>query len=125
MQLPNPLRILVADDSPVVRAAVGRKATAAGFVVVFASSFADASRHASEAFDGALLDLDLGDGDGATLGAALRANSTSLAIAFFSGGAQDDVRANALALGPVFAKPDDLDGAIAWLTNATTSRRRP
>ncbi len=122
---PKPSTLLIADDSAVVRVAVSRRAQAAGFDVVLASSFVEASAFLGRHFDAALLDLDLGDGDGAALAVALRTKDAELPIAFFSGGAVASVRDAATKAGPVFEKPDELDRALAWLLGAVTSRRRP
>ena len=68
----------------------------------------------------ALLDLDLGDGDGTELARALRRAAPGLPIAFFSAGAAADLVARAVTVGPVCTKPDELDRAVAWIqANAT------
>ena len=63
----------------------------------------------------ALLDLDLGDGLGTEIAERLRAGQGALPIAFFSSTSSPEVLAQAATFGPVFAKPDDLDEAIAWV----------
>ncbi len=66
----------------------------------------------------ALLDLDLGDGDGADVAARLRATNGALPIAFFTSERGTEAVARAAAIGPVFAKPDDLDAAVDWIRRA-------
>jgi hypothetical protein len=63
----------------------------------------------------ALLDLDLGDGNGVDVAEFLQIHQPNLPIAFFSGGASPAVMTRARALGPVFRKPDELDEAVAWV----------
>lgn len=77
-------------------------------------SAADSRSVVIRSFACALLDLDLGDGDGVDVAELLRVHQPTLPVAFFSGGAAPDVLARALALGPVFSKPDELDQAVAW-----------
>jgi FixJ family two-component response regulator len=63
----------------------------------------------------ALVDLDLGDGYGTDLAAALRQKSPALPVAFFTAGASGELLAAAAKLGPVFAKPGDLGRAVEWI----------
>jgi len=107
--------VYIADDSEVVRSALERRLTAEG-VRVYAGGSAAASRSVTiRSFACALLDLDLGDGDGVDVAELLRVHQPTLPVAFFSGGAVPAVMARARALGPVFRKPDDLEEAIAWV----------
>jgi DNA-binding NarL/FixJ family response regulator len=110
-------RVFVADDSPLVRAAVTRRVREAGLEVVEAESVKAAADVDPAGLACALLDLDLGDGWGTDIAERLRASAPDLAIAFFTseeGGARVD---QAKALGPVFAKPGEIDGAIAWVVS--------
>jgi DNA-binding response OmpR family regulator len=67
----------------------------------------------------ALLDLDLGPGpDGCDLAQALRKARAELPIAFFSSSSTEPQLARARQLGPVFAKPAQIDEAIAWTKRA-------
>jgi CheY-like chemotaxis protein len=108
-------RVLVADDSAVVRLSVTRRVRALGLEVVEKDSVATAMTVDPGDFACALLDLDLGDGEGTEIAAHLAAGGGGLAIAFFSSTTTDDVLARARAFGPVFSKPDQLDQAIAWI----------
>ena len=60
----------------------------------------------------ALLDLDLGDGNGVDVAVALREKRPDLPLAFFTAGASADVMARATTLAQVFAKPVKTVGAV-------------
>lgn len=113
-------RVLIADDSAVARLSVARRVRAAGFEVIEHDSCAAASNVDGSSIDCALLDLDLGDGDGVDVAARLRAAQDALPIAFFTS-SRGDVLERAAAFGPVFNKPDELDEAVDWI--ARQSRR--
>ena len=87
---------------------------ARGAEVVVTAGFAEASAADLDGVDGALLDLDLGDGDGVTLYHALRAKSPALPIAFFSSEENTPLGNDARMIGVVFAK-DCIDDAVAWV----------
>ena len=106
-------RILIADDSAVVRLTVGRRLRAAGHEVVECASFAEASVVELRDLRCALLDFDLGDGQG--IDVAPRLALAGIPVAFFTS-EEAPAREDARKLGPVFGKPDDLDAAIAWAT---------
>jgi CheY-like chemotaxis protein len=108
-------RVLIADDSAVVRVLVVRRVRAAGLEVVEQDSAAGASSVDAAGLDCALLDLDLGDGDGADVAARLRSGAGALPIAFFTSTTTPEAIARASTYGPVFAKPDELDAAIDWI----------
>jgi CheY-like chemotaxis protein len=111
----TPRPALVADDTAVARAAVVRALKARGTPYVEASSAAAAKGVDPQTIACALLDLDLGDGTGVEVAAALLAARPDLPIAFFSAGAANDVVDAARALGQVFKKPEDLGAAVAWV----------
>jgi two-component system response regulator RegA len=113
-------RVLVADDSAVVRLSLSRRLRAEGLDVVERDSAAAAGGVDPDGLACALLDLDLGDGSGADVAARLRRARASLPIAFFSSETSGDALARAAAFGPVFAKPADIDAAVDW---ARTSAR--
>jgi CheY-like chemotaxis protein len=108
-------KVLFVDDSPVARDVVSKRILAAGLLALTSDSSADARGTDTADIACALLDIDLGDGDGTEVAASLRAACPELPIAFFSGSAPPDVVARARALGPVFDKPGDIDSAIAWV----------
>jgi FixJ family two-component response regulator len=107
--------VLIADDSAVVRETIARRITAEGFgVIKWGSALLDPTLNAG-GLACALIDLDLGDGEGSELAAALRNLSPTLPIAFFSAGAASDALERATQWGPVFLKPDELDQAMSWI----------
>jgi CheY-like chemotaxis protein len=108
-------RVLIADDSPVARAAVARRVRAEGLEVVERDSAASASSVDPTTIACALLDFDLGDGFGVDVATRLRAAEGTLPIAFFTSTNERDVHDRASAFGPVFTKPDELDAAIDWV----------
>ena len=106
---------LIADDTAIARAAVTRRLTAEGVTWMEARSAAEARAVDPATLSCALLDLDLGDGNGVDVAVALREKRPDLPLAFFTAGASADVMARATTLAQVFAKPDDLDRAIDWV----------
>src|SRR5437879_4667103 len=98
-----PARVLIADDSAVARVAVAKRVRAEGREVVEEASARSASNVDASDIACALLDLDLGDGDGADVAGRLREKNGSLPIAFFTSSTTPEARARAAAIGPVFA----------------------
>ena len=109
------VRVLVADDSSLVRAAIVRRVRSAGREVVEAESAKTAAAVDTAALACALLDLDLGDGWGTEVAATLRAAAAELPIAFFTSEQRGERVDHAKTFGPVFAKPEEIDDAIAWV----------
>lgn len=107
-------RVLIADDSAVARLALTRRVRAEGLEVVEHESAAAAAAVDPADLDGALLDLELGDGLGTDVAERLRARAASLPVAFFTSTREGEAVARAATMGPVFAKPDELDLAVAW-----------
>ena len=109
--------VLLVDDSPVARRVLAERLTAEGCAVR-----EEGSVHGGRGLDAmalaglacAVLELDLGDGDGADLAASLLAKRPSLPIAFFTAGATPSLVESARARGPVFRTPD-LHALIAWV----------
>jgi len=108
--------VLIADDSPVARVSVARRVRAAGLAVVEQESAAGASAIDASSLSCALLDLELGDGDGTEVAERLRAAEGELPIAFFTSTRTPEMLARASTFGPVFAKPDELDKAVDWVS---------
>jgi CheY-like chemotaxis protein len=107
-------RVLIADDSPVARVALSRRVRAAGLEVDEHDSAASAMSVDPGTLACALLDFDLGDGFGIDVAIRLRATRSELPIAFFTTTDPSETD-RARAFGPVFAKPDELDAAVAWI----------
>ena len=109
--------VLVVDDSAVARRAVTRRLEGEGFRVQQESSLADARTADVSSLACAILDVELADGTGSELAAALLGKRGSLPIAFFTAGAPPALLERARFHGPVFRKPD-LDGIVAWAKRA-------
>jgi DNA-binding response OmpR family regulator len=107
-------KVLVVDDSALVRRALSKALGAAGLAVHEESSVATGASVDVSEIACAVLDLELDDGDGTEIATKLRAQDARIAIAFFSAGAEADVIAKARALGRVFMKPAELDDVVAW-----------
>jgi CheY-like chemotaxis protein len=108
-------RVLIADDSAVARVSVKKLVVAAGHEVVEKDTAASAAAVDPSDLACALLDLDLGDGWGTDVAEELRAKHASLPIAFFTTTTTGEALDRARALGPVFAKPSELEDAVAWV----------
>ena len=65
----------------------------------------------------AVIDLELPDGDGPDLAAALLRVRGSLPLAFFTASTAAQLRERARAHGPVFDKPN-LDAVVSWAKKA-------
>ncbi len=115
-------RILVADDSAVSRLTVTRRLRADGLDVIEHESVASAFTVDGAILDCALLDHDLGDGYGTEIAKRLRARAPALPIAFFTSTDDAAIRAELAVEGPVFAKPAELDAAIAWVESVLEPR---
>ena len=107
-------RVLVVDDSALVRVALTRALRAAGLEVVERASVAASADVPAAAIRCAVLDLELDDGEGTAIAARLRAEHPAIPVAFFSSTEDEALLARARELGPVHAKPDDLAAVVAW-----------
>jgi CheY-like chemotaxis protein len=105
--------LLLVDDSPVARRAVARRLEADGFDVREEGSASAAATVDAAQIDAAVIDIELPDGSGIDLAAALRSRVPALPVAFFTATASAAVIAQARPHGEVFAKPD-LDQLVAW-----------
>jgi CheY-like chemotaxis protein len=119
--------ILLVDDSPVALRALAQRLTSEGFDVREALSAA-----AVRKLDGptlarlhcAVLDLQLADGDGTDLAAALMGRRPSLPIAFFTAGATPSLVECARGRGPVFLKPD-VTPVVQWVKRTLRASQPP
>jgi len=109
--------VLVVEDDPVVRRALCRTLAREGFGVVAAATVA-AVVAVAEPIDAAVLDLDLPDGDGLTLGAKLRDTRPAAPLVFFT--ARDDAAsaARASTLGDHVSKRRGVPAVLALLHRA-------
>lgn len=110
------LKILLADDSIVVRATLGRRLADAGVEVVLAGSAAEALTMDAASIVCAVLDVDLGDGNGLSVAEALIARNGALRIAFFTSGEAPPPSNRFQAAS--FEKSKDLDRVVAWVLSS-------
>jgi DNA-binding response OmpR family regulator len=106
--------ILVVEDEPANARALSRVFTAAGYCVNFASSCA-AARTTSGPFDVAVLDIDLGDGDGVSLARELLAANKVRRVIFHTATLDKTRHAQASQIGPVLPKSGDAQALLAAL----------
>ena len=116
-----PKLVLVVDDSPLARTALGAALREAGLAVSAHASAEEAARADLGPINAAVLDIELTDGFGAELAERLRKTAPRLPVAFLTGGGSPRQLAAARAFGPVFSKLDGLDEAVAWATSATSA----
>jgi CheY-like chemotaxis protein len=109
------LRILLADDSALVRHALSRRLRALGYEVVEADTDEDAQAVDAATITFVVMDLELGVADGTETAARIFAANPSVRVAFFTSGSSAEVLLRAKAIGPVFAKPDEFEQLIAWM----------
>jgi CheY-like chemotaxis protein len=106
--------VLLVDDSPVVRHVLARQLKAQGFEVREEPTASSARTIGPAPLACAVVDLELPDGDGPDLVAALRAARPTLPVAFFTAGASASLVERARAYGAVFPKPDTAP-VVAWV----------
>lgn len=113
-----PRDLLLVDDSPLARVATARLLGEHGITVTALSSRAEAQGVDAHTFAAALLDLELDDGLGTDVAAALRERAPMLPIAFLTGGGPPPIIDAARRVGPVFSKTADVDAAVEWVLAA-------
>jgi len=116
--------VLLVDDSPAARHAIAKRLKAAGFDVLEAGSAADARTVDLAPFACAVVDVELGDGDGPTLAVELHAKRPDLPVAFFTATSTPDVHERAKGQGPVFTKPN-MDPLLAWAKKESRTQPPP
>jgi len=97
------LRLLVVEDFPPLAKALLRALRQAGFQVQMAASRAEA-RHVEGWFDAAIVDLELPDGSGIDVVGQLNTATQVGKVIFFTACADQDLLAEAAALGRVVDK---------------------
>lgn len=117
-------RILIADDSPVARAALRRSLEAQGLEVVEHDCAKSAQTANAEELSCAVLDLDLGDDLGIAVAKVFRGARVDLPIAFFTSASNPEWLAEAKAFGPVFQKPNHLHQAIDWASRYAETKSK-
>jgi CheY-like chemotaxis protein len=114
--------VLIVDDSKLARALLTRRLEADGHTIAAHTCTREGCAASIDGVACAVLDLELGDGDGVEVAAALRARAPALPIAFFSGAPEGEIASRARAYGHVFAKPSELDKVACWVGEACVSR---
>jgi CheY-like chemotaxis protein len=119
--------VLLVDDSAVARRLLAGRLVAEGYAIHELGSVQSGRGLGGAVLAGfscAVLDLELGDGDGTDLAATLLAKRPNLPIAFFTAGSTPSLVESARARGPVFLKPN-LAAVIAWVKRAQRSSYPP
>ena len=96
-------RLLVVEDDVTVARALSRTLARRGFSVAIVRS-CTAARSLAQAFDFAVLDLDLPDGNGVDLARYLLEWQKVSGVMFFTGSSDPALLARARAIGPVLMK---------------------
>jgi len=116
-------RLLLVDDDEAFNRILGRALRSRGFDVVAAESVAEAreliEKHEGQAFDFALIDLNLKGVSGLPLVPAVMASSPYARVVVLTGYASIVTAIEAIKLGAVhyLAKPADVDDIVRSLTN--------
>lgn len=115
--------ILFVDDSPLARAVAERALGAQGLDVHALGSTSEAEAIDPSQLSAAILDLELGDGNGADLAARLRAVAPDLPIAFLTAAPSSRLVESAARFGPVFSKGNEVDEAMRWALDRVNEPR--
>jgi ActR/RegA family two-component response regulator len=107
-------RLLVVDDDVTVARALARASARRGFSVTVAGSCA-ACGALGQAFDSAILDLDLPDGNGVDLARRLLRAGSVQSVVFFTGSSDPALLARARRLGAVVMKSSGVASVLASL----------
>ena len=97
----------------------------AGVSLIEAGSYREGVAAIDEAADGALLDIELGDGSGLDLARVLLAAQPACQVVFVTASSDEELLAGARRLAPVFHKPAGLPPAVATLLGATAPGSGP
>jgi ActR/RegA family two-component response regulator len=107
-------RLLVVDDDVTVARALARASARRGFSVTVAGSSAAACA-LGQAFDFAILDLDLPDGNGVDLARRLLRAGSVPSVVFFTGSSEPALLARARRLGAVVMKSSGIASVFSCL----------
>ena len=108
------MRLLIVDDTAVVRAALSRMAAERGWKVFAASCSAEARAVDLTRVAGAILDLEIGADSGVELATELRASRPDLPLVFLSAAADPQLLDRAREIAPVLDKIAGLAAVEAW-----------
>jgi DNA-binding response OmpR family regulator len=117
-------RILVVEDDPAIRRALGRVFRSAGYEAEFAINVQDGLAKLN-GHHVVLLDLQLPDGLGTILLQRIRRENRPARVAIYSGliDALAIVKASGETPDAIFQKPVDFDQLLAWLTEGRAFSR--
>jgi DNA-binding NtrC family response regulator len=118
-------RILIIDDDPLVRDAIGAHLTEVGFSVHTASTLAEARKAVTtQSFEAVIIDQLLPDGSGIDLVRELRAISPDMAIVVITGAADVPLAVAAMQEGAdtFLPKPIRFDGLLVFLRKSLEVR---
>jgi DNA-binding NtrC family response regulator len=107
-------KVLLVDDSPVVRRVLAHRLQGEGFDVREESSAAAARALDTSGVACVVIDIELSDGSGIELGAELLARHPKLPVAFYTASGDSGAVESARTYGPVFVKPD-LEALASWV----------
>jgi DNA-binding NtrC family response regulator len=117
-------RVLIVEDDPSVRRALGRVFRSAAYDVEFAITLQDGLAKLN-GHDVVLVDLQLPDGCGTTLLQKIRREARPIRVAIYSGliDAPAIVKACGETPDALFQKPVDFDHLLSWLTEVKGSSK--
>jgi DNA-binding response OmpR family regulator len=117
-------RVLIVEDDPSIRRALGRVFRSAGHDAQFATTLQDGLAKLN-GHRVVLVDLQLPDGCGTTLLQKIRHEARPIRVAIYSGliDAAAIVRASGETPDAIFQKPVDFDQLLAWLTQVKAAPR--
>ncbi|HMJ12389.1 MAG TPA: response regulator [Polyangiaceae bacterium] len=108
----SPPEILVVEDEPVTARVLGRLLRGAGYSVTWAISCA-AARRVTRSFAVAVLDIDLGDGDGVSLAEELSATRRVANVIFHTATLDAERHGRASRIGAVVGKSGDMQPLLS------------
>ncbi len=117
----SPIRVLVVEDDIEVSRAVSRQLRAHGYEVVVTPSCAT-TEALTCCFDIGVFDIELSDGNGADLAAALLASGLVEHVVFFTAATFGAYLRQAVAVGQVVRKRDGVEALVHALTDEVACR---
>jgi DNA-binding response OmpR family regulator len=115
--------ILVVENEPVTARILSRVLRSAGYMAVLASSCASA-RSLTQHFEVAVLDMDLGDGNGLSLAEELLASNRVRRVIFHTGTMDEMQQQKARRIGLLIVKSGNLQGLLAAIEGLLLDLKR-
>src|SRR5581483_6857548 len=115
-------RVLVVEDDPISARALSRLLELAGFEVSRAATVIEATKKLVHAPDWLVLDLDLPDGDGGDVLAAVRQRDLDAGVIITTGSGDKTIVLKAMSLGPdvMLEKPIEINQLLRCLYRPRT-----